>query len=227
MGCSSSSPAADEPPFAARAVSPRHVAGRDRDARGTMHFGPAPGQAAPPPPPPPSPPPGSDEERGEKVSAKTLERLRSTFLSTASRGSVYDNYTLGHTLGAPRAACVRVRVRTCFPFRGGGAVGASVPRSRAAAARLRRPACDGAARRGEQRTAAARRRGAAPRRGCRELPRRAATSARVSPKRGFSARAHGAAAPPRAAPLARRARRHAAACAHCAGGTRAARFRRR
>jgi len=38
-----------------------------------------------------------DEER---VSAQTLERLRTTFLSTASYGSVYDNYTLSSTLGA-------------------------------------------------------------------------------------------------------------------------------
>ena len=53
-----------------------------------------------PPLPPPPPPPPADDERGEKVSAQTLERLRSTFLSTASRGSVYDNYTLGDTLGA-------------------------------------------------------------------------------------------------------------------------------
>jgi hypothetical protein len=102
MGCGASSTAqADEAPF--RPVSPRaHAAAArelGRDARGTMHFGPAAVAAAPPPPPPP-PPPSADEERGEKVSAVTLERLRSTFLSTASRGSVYDNYTLLHTLGA-------------------------------------------------------------------------------------------------------------------------------
>jgi hypothetical protein len=43
------------------------------------------------------PPP---REQTEKLSSKTLERLRSTFLLTATRGSVYDYYSLGRTLGA-------------------------------------------------------------------------------------------------------------------------------
>ena len=56
----------------------------------------------PAPPPPPPPPAATHDPKSEKVSAATLDRLRSTFLTTASRGSVYDHYTLGHTLGASR-----------------------------------------------------------------------------------------------------------------------------
>jgi hypothetical protein len=116
MGCVSSQPA-DEPPGPrpprhAGDVSPRKAAHAQAApqhpppirARGSAVFTrvrslgrPQLSLVVPPPPPPPPPP---DDERGEKVSAVTLERLRSTFLTTASRGSVYDTYTLGDTLGA-------------------------------------------------------------------------------------------------------------------------------
>jgi hypothetical protein len=48
--------------------------------------------------------------KGERLSPQALQRLRASFVSGASPGSLYDHYTLGETLGAcaqtraPRAA---------------------------------------------------------------------------------------------------------------------------
>ena len=96
MGCVSSAPQEELEPRSPKAGS-HSPGGTPAHAR---HASPPRPRTAPPPPPPPPPPP--EEERGEKLSAQTLERLRSTFLSTASRGSVYDAYSLGDTLGAAR-----------------------------------------------------------------------------------------------------------------------------
>ncbi len=54
----------------------------------------------------------------EKLSSKTLERLRSRFLLTATRGSVYDYYTLGRTLGACARGATHARspYRVCLPL---------------------------------------------------------------------------------------------------------------
>lgn len=50
----------------------------------------------------------------ERLSHKTLERLRSTFLSTASAGSVFDTYTVGPTIGASPASLVVEAERPLF-----------------------------------------------------------------------------------------------------------------
>ena len=63
-----------------------------------------------------SAPPADAPDDSEKLSGAALERLVDAFLRGAARGSVYDRYSLGETLGAwhaarPRAQTLRARAR--------------------------------------------------------------------------------------------------------------------
>lgn len=178
MGCTSSSAAAAdgeswpaEEPLPPRPRSPHRV----------PHPAHAPGSPAPAPPlvasrslgrrsaplPPPPPPPPPPQPPSEKVSAATLNRLRSTFLTTATRGSVYDYYTLGHTLGAPRPRRGRGCLGQVCPWQWARSANDSAPHARAphtahaprlpAAPHAARSARHGRVRRGEARDAEAER----------------------------------------------------------------------